>query len=135
MLCSCGRGVDAPEHVVIAFTMPMHLVSEANTREHWGKKARRAKGQRATACMAFRSYARGQRVELPAVVLLTRIAPRSLDSDNLARAFKAVRDGIADAIGIDDGDDQIGWAYRQERGKPKEHAVMVRVIRAEEGAA
>ena len=122
---------------MIAFTMPcMQLVNPLNTREHWGKRSRRAKAQRAAACMAFRSYANGRKVPLPAVIMLTRISPRKFDDhDALPASLKHVVDGVCDAIGIDDGDPQIGFAYRWERGKPKEHAVMVRVIRAEEGAA
>jgi len=37
----------------------------------------------------------------------------------------AVRDGVADAIGIDDGSARIEWKYAQEKGKPKEYAVIV----------
>lgn len=41
------------------------------------------------------------------------------DSDNLSTLFKPVRDGVADALGIDDKDKTIGgrvaWAYSQER--------------------
>ena len=46
-------------------------------------------------------------------VWLVRRAPRSLDGDNLQRAFKAVRDGVADALEMDDGDSKISWAYDQ----------------------
>ncbi|MEK9722414.1 MAG: hypothetical protein VW405_02865 [Rhodospirillaceae bacterium] len=111
----------------LSFTAPIRLVSEANTREHWAKKAKRAKAQRAAALMAMRA-AGSAKIEPPYVVVLTRIAPRVLDDDNLARAFKAVRDGVAEALRVDDGDTrQIRWAYRQERGEPKEHAVRVTV--------
>lgn len=43
---------------------------------------------------------------------------REMDSDNLAGSMKAVRDGIADALGIDDGDtNRVRWSYSQKRGK------------------
>ena len=60
-------------------------------------------------------------------VTLTRIAPRKLDCDNLRGALKAVRDGVADWLGVDDGSERITWKYAQERGKPKWHSVRVEV--------
>ena len=48
-----------------------------------------------------------------------------LDTDNLAGGFKAVRDGIADWLGINDGDKAITWNYTQERGQPKQYAARV----------
>jgi hypothetical protein len=58
-------------------------------------------------------------------ITLTRIGVRNLDADNLANSFKHVQDGIADALGIDDGDPLLTWRYGQRRGKPKEYAVEV----------
>lgn len=46
-------------------------------------------------------------------VRLVRYGPRRLDSDNLAAAFKPIRDGIADALGVDDGSDRVAWSYEQ----------------------
>jgi crossover junction endodeoxyribonuclease RusA len=112
--------------LLLGFTAPIRVVSEANLREHWSKRARRAKAQRAAACLACRASG-GKSIAPPCHIVLTRIAPRDLDTDNLARAFKAVRDGIADALGVDDGDARIEWSYRQERGAPKEYAVMMQV--------
>jgi hypothetical protein len=34
-----------------------------------------------------------------------------MDSDGVAAAAKYVRDGIARAIGIDDGDPRLDWRY------------------------
>jgi len=66
------------------------------------------------------------------VITLTRIAPRRLDpGDNLNSSMKAVRDGIADALGIDDGDARLTWKYAQRKGNPKEYAVEVEVENAE----
>lgn len=50
------------------------------------------------------------------IVTLTRVGPRTLDTDNLAGALKGVRDGVADALGIDDGDPRITWCYDQRKG-------------------
>ena len=60
-------------------------------------------------------------------ITLTRIAPRVLDYDNLASGLKAVRDGVADALRVDDGSTRIRWRYTQERGKPREYAVRVEI--------
>jgi hypothetical protein len=60
-------------------------------------------------------------------ITLTRIAPRVLDTDNLASGLKAVRDGVADALGVNDGSSRLTWRYAQERGKPREYAVRVEI--------
>jgi hypothetical protein len=48
-----------------------------------------------------------------------------MDSDNLAIAAKSLRDGVADKLGIDDGDPRITWAYAQE--KSKGYAVRIEI--------
>lgn len=103
-------------------TLPIRTVSEANQREHWGKKAVRAKRQRfATATLLFSAFRAAPRP--PDSITLTRIAPRSLDSDNLAGSFKAVRDGIQDWCGVNDRD--LVFVYAQRKGKAKEYAVEI----------
>jgi hypothetical protein len=112
---------------------PEDVPSVANLREHWGKKASRAKRHRALAWAELRSAAgREQRNEfvLPIVVTITRIAPRKLDGDNLQSALKATRDGIADWLRIDDGKDGIAWNYKQERGRMGEKVVRSEVSQA-----
>jgi crossover junction endodeoxyribonuclease RusA len=116
----------------VEFEIKVRTVSEANNREHWGAKARRAKQQRGLAALVIRqainagyivprTIAMSEKTEIK----LTRVGKRKLDSDNLARSCKAVRDGIADAIGIDDGDERLEWIYAQEIGK--EYAVRVSI--------
>ena len=61
-------------------------------------------------------------------ILLTRIAPRRLDSDNLQSALKHVRDAVATWLGIDDGSDRLTWEYSQERGVPHQYAVRMVMI-------
>lgn len=115
----------------VAFTMPMRLVNPLNAREHWAKRARRVKSERATTILAFRCAARGTDIKNARafVVVLTRISPKPFDAhDGLRAAFKAHVDGITDALGLkSDADNRVRWVYRQERGKPKEHAVVVQV--------
>jgi hypothetical protein len=67
------------------------------------------------------------RMALPAVVTMTRISAGTLDDDNLQPALKAIRDGIADAFGVKDNDPRIEWQYAQERGKPRDYAVRIRI--------
>lgn len=105
------------------FTIPIKLESLANKREHWAKKAKRAKEQRQAA------YLLCPPVEyFTCVVSITRIAPRELDTDNLAISAKHVRDGIADRLGIDDRDKRVTWAYSQSKGEPKQYAVSVSIV-------
>lgn len=52
------------------------------------------------------------------VVRLTRhIQPRGrdFDTDNLARALKPYRDGVADALRVNDGSERLTWASDQVR--------------------
>jgi len=112
---------------VIFVHLPIRTWSEANLRIHWGKRARRAKKQRQAARLLVRA-ARPALSETGAVAItLTRIAPRALDTDNLASGLKAVRDGVADALRLDDGSSRLTWRYAQEKGKPREYAVRVEI--------
>lgn len=114
--------------------LPIRTWSEPNVRVHWAKRARRAHKQREAARMLVRAALAALPPWNPAreekrkrTVWLTRLAPRELDSDNLAAALKAVRDGVADALGMDDGDPRLVWLYGQRRGKPGEYAVQVEI--------
>ena len=72
---------------------------------------------------------------VPVLVTFVRVSPGLLDDDNVAFALKATRDGVAEALGIDDGDrDRIRFLYDQRKGKRGEHAVEVLVERARGGA-
>ena len=108
--------------------LPLRTWSEPNLRTHWAPRARRVRQQRGAARLLVRAaFAAHGRPATPRSVALTRIAPRALDSDNLAAALKAVRDGVADALGMDDGDPRLIWRYDQGRGRPKEYAIVVEV--------
>lgn len=47
-----------------------------------------------------------------------RRSQKRLDTDNLAFAFKAMRDSVAWTLGVDDNDPRIIWNYEQITGKP-----------------
>jgi len=64
---------------------------------------------------------------VPAVVHLTRIGAGTLDGDGLQASFKAVRDGVSDALGVDDGGPWVMWRYEQEKGPRGTYAVRVRI--------
>jgi crossover junction endodeoxyribonuclease RusA len=112
---------------MITLLLAIRTESEANLRESWHVKAKRVKLQRSITRTMFSQKFRPARVGSDYAVTLTRIAPRPLDTDNLARSFKAIRDGIADALGIDDGSKRFTWNYAQEKGPPKRYAVRIQI--------
>lgn len=94
--------------------LPIHVISEANQREHWRVKAARVRQQK----MIVSLILGGQKLPpLPATITLTRVGKRRLDDDNLAGAFKACRDSIARCYGTDDGSELYKWKYSQRTGK------------------
>lgn len=109
---------------MIAMTLPIRTVSESNAREHWASKHRRVSAQRTCVELALRARLSGLReLALPCTVRLTRVAPRALDDDNLRGALKACRDGAADALGIQDNDPRVTWAYDQRKGAVRVYAI------------
>lgn len=113
---------------MIAVIVPIRADSVANIREHWAKKAARAKSHRLQAWAELRAADKEPRMLGPVTVTFTRIAPRALDDDNLRSALKATRDGVADWLGVPDNDPRVTWVYAQERGAPKSYAVRVEVV-------
>lgn len=95
--------------------LPIRLKSTANLRQHWAVKARATAAQRGMVKMAVINQ--GQRFNPPIRIVLTRQGVRTLDDDNLQSAFKGCRDGVADALGIDDGSKLLRWEYQQEKSK------------------
>ena len=102
---------------MITVTLPLRIVSVPNQREHWAVKARRTKAHRHAALAV-------PKAGVPCTVKLTRIGLKLLDGDNLQAGLKALRDGIADRLGVDDADPRVVWEYAQERG---EYAVRVEI--------
>ncbi len=114
----------------IEFDIPIRVVSEANQREHWRTKAKRAKSQRMIGRLYGNSKVNALRKELilrdGAIITFTRVAFQLMDDDNLAGASKAVRDGVCDALGMKDGPKSgLTFRYAQEQGPPKIYAVRV----------
>lgn len=94
--------------------LPIRLGSGLNGRGHWALHAPRIAEERK---LAYLSTWPVRRIGLPCDVTLTRIGPRRLDDDNVRGVFKAIRDGIADRLGIKDNDPRVTWRYEQERDK------------------
>ena len=67
---------------------------------------------------------------VPCVVSLTRTSAGKMDDDGLAASCKGIRDGIADALHINDGGRFVRWLYAQRKGPQKHFAIEVRIARA-----
>lgn len=122
-----------------SITIPgLRLSGSQNARENWRTRSARVKRERSLARIMC-SQELTKPTHWPALVVLTRIGPRRLDSDNLASSAKAVRDGVADWLGVDDGDEsKVQWLYEQRAGAyavevalqwPVKHVVVFNGIR------
>lgn len=108
----------------------LRVVSEANTRGHWRQRWRRGVVQRTAVKVMVGLYLPPPP---PVIVMLTRIAPRVLDDDNLTGGFKAIRDEVAAWLRLDDRPGSgVVWRYAQRRGEPRQYAVIVEVYRDDE---
>jgi hypothetical protein len=104
----------------IDFEIPLRTRNRTNERVHWSERAKVAKRERAAAMLAATCVTPWLK---PAwVVTMTRVGPQEMDDDGLRAALKAVRDGIAARLKVDDSTPLIRWEYRQKRG---EHSVLV----------
>lgn len=98
------------------------LPSLANARLHWAKKSAVVKSQRQAVWLGWRCLTPDRPAVLQShakTVLFIRTGPRFLDDDNLASAFKAVRDEVAKLLGVSDAPGgPVVWRYEQRKGKP-----------------
>jgi hypothetical protein len=95
-----------------------------NAREHALARSRRVKRERLATLWAL-AVARTSKPQLPCTVVLTRYAKGTLDDDNLASAFKAVRDATAQWLGVNDRRlDVVAWEYRQHRAAREPHHLV-----------
>ncbi|AXA25664.1 MULTISPECIES: endodeoxyribonuclease RusA [Pseudomonas] len=104
-----------------------------NARVHWSRKSKAAKTYR-YACFLLARQAGIQTPKGDALLMLEFVPPdrRRRDDDNLLAMFKAGRDGLADALGIDDN--VFTTLFRVSKETIKGGAVRVR-IQAQETAA
>lgn len=108
--------------------LPIKTGSGLNMREHWRKRAKRVKAERTVAMVRTIS---SRIPPLPVVVILTRLSAGTLDDDNLQGAFKAIRDGVADAYGVADNDPRMTWRYDQAKCKRGEFGVRITLVARE----
>ena len=101
--------------------------SKTNERGHWSKRYSKTRKERQATQIAL-LVAGARKPPLPAKVELCRLAPRALDDDNLRGALKAIRDELADWLGLpNDRDPRVSWHYSQAKGKVREYAVLVTI--------
>ena len=113
---------------VVEVTIPIKIVSEANTTGAWRTKARRVKEQKRVVTLVMSQFD-VRLVKLPAVVRFTRLSFGELDTDNLASSCKAARDSVAAWLGIDDGDvTRVMYQYAQGMAPRKTYALKVEVF-------
>lgn len=102
------------------FEIPLRTKTGLNSREHWAARQKRVKAERAAVAYGFLMSRDALWIKTGVLcfsVTLTRIGPRFADDDNVIGGLKAVRDAIAENLGVDDGDrERIRFRYEQERG-------------------
>lgn len=121
--------VERALRIVLSVELPIRTFTEANLHEHHMQRHKRMGDQRPTVAMAMRANAnaRGIKVSLPCTVRTWRLAPAELDTNgNLQTALKAVMDGIADWLGINDRDPRVKWECDQV--KRAQYGILVEVL-------
>lgn len=121
----------------VTVVMPVRLRNTSNARDGWHATAKRAKTVRSLARqLVANEFEKADLLELPIdgelvyiniVVRLVYIGPRQLDDDGVASAVKSLRDGVADALGVDDRDPRVVWVPDQERGGVREYGARVEI--------
>ena len=100
-----------------------------NARTHYRPKAVATAAARATARIAAINAGAGK-IEKDRIQVRVDFYPstrRRRDEDNVIGAFKAYRDGIADALGVDDSDIQFRYKLHKEPVKGGSTKVAINV--------
>lgn len=109
----------AANSLPVGLTLPIRTERGLNNREHPMARARRVRKERELVVLGW--AAAGAHLE----VKLTRISPRAAgDDDGDVGALKAVRDQVAELLGIDDGDKK---RLRFRYGEPEKGDYAVRI--------
>jgi hypothetical protein len=129
---------------MIKFDIPLQTKNPLNgpqgrTRAAMFGKAARRKKERNTAKLCTLSAIRSQleywplndlimRVRgKPYTCTISRLSAGELDGDGLQASLKSIRDGIADACGVNDNDPRVVWAYSQRKVKRGTYGVEVEI--------
>lgn len=107
---------------IAAFIPGLVPKNELNLREPWQVRAHRAKKEREWTLLKLQT--KGKPPALPVTVELTRHGKQTMDDDGLVASMKHVRDGVADWLGVDDGDERITWVVKQRKA-PKHPGTMI----------
>src|ERR1700677_2328675 len=94
-------------------------VRSLNEREHTMVRARRVAQERGVTRLAMTAICRPWRLRLQGglanlTIELTTLRPKLMDSDNIVVSLKAVRDGVADVLAVDDGAPRLHWVCLQD---------------------
>lgn len=95
-----------------------NFVNLTNSREHWAVRHKRLKAQKLAAkalVLQWRQKFKLDEIKGFFLVWLVRTGPQKIDSDSIGTTFKGVQDGLAEGIGIDDGDGRWTWRYGQKK--------------------
>lgn len=144
----------------LSITIPLRIESVGNKREHWGTKATRTAEHRRLGRVLVLAHLPRRYTEVwngqhfrtvaksaprkpeslretigdwtPSTVTFTRIGPAELDDDNVVIGCKAVRDGVAQALGVDDRPPLFIAKYAQQvrrfpKGTPPECKYGLRI--------
>jgi hypothetical protein len=117
----------------ITFVVPIRTSNPLNGQHgHWSVKARKRTRERQAVARTVNSMIeavggipiattlRTMAHDGPVVVLFVRTKPQGgpLDDDGLRAALKSCRDGVALALGVDDGDTaRVRFDYAEQRGE------------------
>lgn len=116
---------------VVRARLPVHVEGTVNANRGWRGGASKSKAQREAVRAIIGTRIRC--IEHPLTeyaVTFTRVAPGTLDDDNLVSAFKACRDEVAALMGRDDKPGSgVHWRYAQRKGPPRTYAIEIEVRR------
>jgi hypothetical protein len=110
-------------------TLPKELLSEGNKTDHWSKKYKRNKLKD----NYLIAYCSNINITLPALIKITRIAPRALDFDNLHTTMKHYIDFLSSKLipglrsGRADSDPRLKFELLQEKGKVRQYSLKIEI--------
>lgn len=117
---SLSRKADAIAYAPLQLKNPLNGSGGATLGARFQTNSRRQKermvGRLLGNALFKRVGSRGSQPNTGLFVLLTRVSPKEFDDDNLAAAFKSVRDGIAESWLMDDASPDLVWEYEWVKG-------------------
>ena len=121
------RSGAAPPPWRVTLTLPgLGLTSRSNAREHWTTRRRRDRAEEVAVRLAWAGAGLGGwHPPLPLTVVMVRLGGKPMDDDNLGGAFKALRDALAELLGVDDGDPRVRWRPRQSPGPARSVRISI----------